>query len=71
MASCSYELGFTVSDATQSQSGVEANVTVEVKSLNLGEVMSSVPLTLASRPYRVVKEMEVRGKLYHRVTVES
>lgn len=61
MAPCSYDLGFTVSDATQSQSGVEANVTVEVKSLSLGEVMSSVPLTLATRPYRLVRETEVRA----------
>ncbi|XP_045113360.1 putative neural-cadherin 2 isoform X2 [Portunus trituberculatus] len=56
-----YNLGFTVSDAYQSQSGVEANVSVEVKSLSHAEVMSSVPLTLATHPYRVVRTRAEEG----------
>ncbi|XP_050686791.1 putative neural-cadherin 2 isoform X2 [Eriocheir sinensis] len=66
-----YDLGFTVSDATQSQSGVEANVTVEVKSLSLGEVMSSVPLTLAMRPYRVVRETEKGSSILQQVVAAA
>ncbi|XP_069183734.1 putative neural-cadherin 2 isoform X2 [Procambarus clarkii] len=51
-----YELGFTVSDASQGQSGVMANVSVEVKSLSHRDVIDATPLTLAADPYHVVKE---------------
>ncbi|XP_071548441.1 LOW QUALITY PROTEIN: putative neural-cadherin 2 [Panulirus ornatus] len=56
-----YDLGFTVSDASQGQSGVTANVTVEVKSLSQRDVMDATPLTLAADPYDVVKEDEEAG----------
>nr|XP_053635865.1 putative neural-cadherin 2 isoform X3 [Cherax quadricarinatus] len=51
-----YELGFTVSDASQGQSGVMANVSVEVKSLSQRDVIDATPLTLAADPYHVVRE---------------
>ncbi|XP_042212708.1 putative neural-cadherin 2 [Homarus americanus] len=51
-----YELGFKVSDASQGQTGVMANVTVEVKSLSQRDVIEATPLTLAAEPYHVVKE---------------
>ncbi|XP_042227979.1 putative neural-cadherin 2 isoform X2 [Homarus americanus] len=51
-----YDLGFRVSDASQGQSGVKANVTVEVKSLSRSDVIGATPLTLAADPYHVVKD---------------
>ncbi|XP_045584423.2 putative neural-cadherin 2 isoform X2 [Procambarus clarkii] len=53
-----YDLGFTVSDASQGQSGVKANVTVKVKSLSRSDVLAATPLTLAADPCHVVKEGE-------------
>ncbi|XP_069941535.1 putative neural-cadherin 2 isoform X3 [Cherax quadricarinatus] len=56
-----YDLGFTVSDASQGQTGVKANVTVKVKSMSRSEVMGATPLTLAADPYHVVKEGAQEG----------
>ncbi|XP_069195930.1 putative neural-cadherin 2 [Procambarus clarkii] len=56
-----YELGFWVSDASQGQSGVMANVTVEVKSLTLHDVTQATPLTLAVDPYQAVSEEAGQG----------
>ncbi|XP_068212164.1 putative neural-cadherin 2 isoform X4 [Palaemon carinicauda] len=52
----SYDLGFSVSDASQGQSGVNAKVTVRVKSLSYREVKAATPITLAINPYRIVRE---------------
>lgn len=57
-----YELGFRVSDVSQGQWDVEANVSVEVKSLERREVMEVTPLTLAADTHRVVQqEPQVRA----------
>ncbi|ROT65134.1 putative neural-cadherin, partial [Penaeus vannamei] len=49
----SYELGFKVNDASQGQTGVNANVTVKVTSLSQQVVSAATPLTLAADPYYV------------------
>ncbi|XP_042883447.1 putative neural-cadherin 2 isoform X2 [Penaeus japonicus] len=51
-----YELGFKVSDASQGQTGVNANVTVKVTSLSQHVVSAATPLTLAADPYHVVRQ---------------
>lgn len=50
-----------VSDSSQGQEGVEANVTVQVKSLRRSEVTHTTPLTLAADSNAVVRPaVEVR-----------
>ncbi|XP_071515917.1 putative neural-cadherin 2 isoform X1 [Panulirus ornatus] len=56
-----YELGFSVSDVSQGQWDVEANVTVQVKSLERREVMEVTPLTLAADSRRVVQQEQQEG----------
>lgn len=55
-----YELSFKVSDDSQGQFGVEAKVTVEVKTMNPADVKHATPLTLAVNPNYLVKADKVR-----------
>ncbi|KAK4296784.1 hypothetical protein Pmani_030756, partial [Petrolisthes manimaculis] len=41
----SYNLGFLVSDATQGQSGVAANVTVTVEAVARDNIITAIPIT--------------------------
>ncbi|KAK7071119.1 hypothetical protein SK128_019333 [Halocaridina rubra] len=52
----SYDLSFAVSDASQRQFGVGANVTVNVNSLSHEEVKSATPVVLGLDPYKVIRE---------------
>ncbi|XP_071516873.1 putative neural-cadherin 2 isoform X2 [Panulirus ornatus] len=58
-----YELGFKVTDASQGQYDVEANVTVMVKCLALREVMDATPLTLEADSFRVVQQEQQEEQL--------
>nr|XP_045618159.1 putative neural-cadherin 2 [Procambarus clarkii] len=51
-----YELGFLVSDVTQGQMDIEANVTVKVTVLDPRDVMDATPLTLAVDSHCVARE---------------
>ncbi|XP_071534605.1 putative neural-cadherin 2 isoform X2 [Panulirus ornatus] len=67
-----YELGFTVSDASQGQSGVTANVTIDIKSLSRNDVISATPLTLAADPYSVVRQEGEDGtSVLHQLVVAA
>ena len=60
-----YQLSFMVSDSSQGQKDVEANVTVQVKSLRRSEVTHTTPLTLAADSDAVVKPgVEVRRQAW-------
>ncbi|XP_050723500.1 putative neural-cadherin 2 isoform X2 [Eriocheir sinensis] len=50
-----YELSFKVSDDSQGQFGVKANVTVQVKTMSPEDVKHATPLTLAVDPSYLVK----------------
>ncbi|KAK7072335.1 hypothetical protein SK128_007151 [Halocaridina rubra] len=63
-----YVLYFSVSDASQAQSGVRANVTVNVKSLSHLDVKSATPVTLVVDPYRVVRRENKTSVLQRIVT---
>lgn len=54
-----YELDFWVYDVSQSQSEVEANVTVEVTSLTPTDVTEATLLVLEVDPYLLVKQDQV------------
>ena len=54
-----YELSFKVSDDSQGQFGVKANVTVEVKTMSSDDVKHATPLTLAVDPNFLVKTDKV------------
>ncbi|XP_045129226.1 putative neural-cadherin 2 isoform X2 [Portunus trituberculatus] len=67
-----YELGFLVNDLSQGQVGVEANVTVEVRSLSALDVTSATYLTLAADPYRTVRtDLQIGSSLLQRLTAAS
>ncbi|XP_071515440.1 putative neural-cadherin 2 isoform X1 [Panulirus ornatus] len=67
-----YELAFLVNDVSQGQSGVMANVTVEVKSLTPRDVTQATLLTLAADPYKVVRQENKGGtSLLRRLVVAS
>ncbi|KAG7158559.1 putative neural cadherin-like 2, partial [Homarus americanus] len=51
-----YELGFEVSDVSQGQTGVTANVTVLVTSLTPRHLAHVTPVTLAAHPHQVVTQ---------------
>ncbi|KAK8399372.1 hypothetical protein O3P69_003470 [Scylla paramamosain] len=55
-----YQLSFVVSDSSQGQDDVEANVTVQVKSLQPSEITHTTPLTLAADTDAVVRP-DVKG----------
>ncbi|KAG7163365.1 neural-cadherin 2-like 1, partial [Homarus americanus] len=65
-----YQLGFWVSDASQGQNGVMANVTVEVKSVTSRDVTQATLLTLEVDPYQAIKEDgQVQDSIVHRLEV--
>ncbi|KAG7160255.1 Neural-cadherin-like 14 [Homarus americanus] len=51
-----YELRFKVSDLSQGQMDVEANVTVQVNSFDPRDVIAATPLTLAADSHQVVRQ---------------
>ncbi|KAK8727051.1 hypothetical protein OTU49_009905, partial [Cherax quadricarinatus] len=64
-----YELAFLVSDVSQGQQDVSANVTVQVKSVQHRDLQEAIPLTLEADPLRVVKEQEPSSVLSQLVGV--
>ncbi|XP_050738814.1 putative neural-cadherin 2 isoform X2 [Eriocheir sinensis] len=67
-----YELGFLVNDLNQGQVGVEANVTVVVRSLSPQDVTQATHLTLAADPFRTVRRDPQSGSsLIRRLTAAS
>lgn len=54
-----------VSDSSQGQDDVEANVTVQVKSLQPNEITHTTPLTLAADSDTIVRpDVEVRTRTF-------
>ncbi|KAK8392665.1 hypothetical protein O3P69_014833 [Scylla paramamosain] len=58
----SLDLTFSVSDPSQGQVGVRANVTVQIRSLGRQQVSRAIPLTLAAAPGEVVRERRQEGQ---------
>ncbi|XP_045129934.1 putative neural-cadherin 2 isoform X2 [Portunus trituberculatus] len=62
-----YELSFKVSDDSQGQFGVKANVTVEVKTMSSDDVKHATPITLAVDPGHLVKAEKGEASLLTRL----
>nr|XP_053637261.1 putative neural-cadherin 2 [Cherax quadricarinatus] len=62
-----YELGFTVSDVTHGISDVDANVTVDVISVSLNDVIDATPITLLTDSYRLVNQDQDGGSILTRL----
>ena len=49
----------SVSDVFRSQSGVSANVSVEVRTLSVGDLATATPITLSGDPKTLIKGHQV------------
>ena len=50
----------SVNDIFQHQSGVAANVSVDVRALSIGDLSSATPLVLSIDPKTLITEKQVR-----------
>ncbi|KAK4314245.1 hypothetical protein Pmani_014399 [Petrolisthes manimaculis] len=62
-----YELMVRVTDESQGQRGVRANVSIEVKWLSMADLTYATPFTLTTHPHHLVKEREGGESLLKRI----